>query len=101
MAKIYIQVSTSPPTISQGRLKLLVTSRPYDDIQAEFQKTLDANNVPTIRLRGEEKNDQIHQEINLVIQKRVKELAEDLKLNHRIKGQLEARLLEMKHRTYL
>jgi hypothetical protein len=90
---------TSPSTTRQGRLKFLVTSRPYDDIQAEFQKTLD--NLPTIRLRGEEENDQIHQEIDLVIQMRVAKMAKDLGLETEIKSQLGKKLLEMEHRTYL
>ncbi|RMZ87896.1 hypothetical protein DV736_g4876, partial [Chaetothyriales sp. CBS 134916] len=46
---------------------------------AEFQQTL--HDLPMIRLRGEEENDQIHQEIDL--------------------GQMETQLLEMEHRTYL
>jgi hypothetical protein len=80
-------------------LKFLVTSRPYDDMQAEFQKTL--NNLPTIRLRGEEENDQIHQEIDLVIRMRVAQLVTDLKLDGHTKDRMETKLLEMEHRTYL
>lgn len=83
----------------RGRLKFLVTSRPYDDIQEEFQRTL--HDLPTIRLRGEEENDQIHREIDLVIRKQVGNLAKDLKLDHRIMCHLESKLLEMEHRKYL
>ncbi|KIX05301.1 uncharacterized protein Z518_06173 [Rhinocladiella mackenziei CBS 650.93] len=99
LTKFYTGISATSSVTQRGRLKFLVTSRPYDDIQAEFQKTL--GNLPTIRLRGEEKNDQIHQEIDLVIRMRVTQLAEDLGLQRQIKEQLESQLLEMDHRTYL
>lgn len=99
LSDFYTDISRSPSGTRRVRLKFLVTSRPYDDIQAEFQKTLDS--LPTIRLRGEEENDQIHKEIDPVIQKRVKTLAENLKLNVRTKSHLEDKLLKMEHRTYL
>ena len=99
LSRFYAQTSASSSTTRGGRLKFLVTSRPYDDIQAEFQKTL--HNLPTIRLRGEEESDQIHQEIDLVIRMRVGKLATDLRLDDDIKDQLETQLLEMEHHTYL
>ena len=99
LSNFYTQISASSSTTRNGRLKFLVTSRPYDDIQIEFQKTLD--NLPTIRLRGEEENDQIHHEIDSVIRMRVAKLATDLKLDDQTKGRLETKLLEMEHRTYL
>ncbi|KAK5071394.1 hypothetical protein LTR70_010588 [Exophiala xenobiotica] len=99
LARLYTQVLPSESGTRRGRLKFLVTSRPYDNIRAGFQKTLD--NLPTIQLRGEEENEQIHQEIDLAIRMRVAQLAKDLKLHRPIKEQLETRLLEMEHRTYL
>ncbi|KIX01149.1 uncharacterized protein Z518_08874 [Rhinocladiella mackenziei CBS 650.93] len=99
LSRFHTQTSASSSTTRRGRLKFLVTSRPYDDIQAEFQKTL--HDLPTIRLRGEEENDYIRQEIDLVIRMRVGKLATDLKLDDDIKDRLETRLLEMEHRTYL
>ncbi|KAL8874708.1 MAG: hypothetical protein Q9198_006845, partial [Flavoplaca austrocitrina] len=88
--------STDP---SRGRLKFLVTSRPYEWIQTQFQESLQS--WPSIRLRGEEENDQIRQEIDLVIQEKVEKLASDLKLDASTKEQLKCKLLAMKHRTYL
>ncbi|KAL8977069.1 MAG: hypothetical protein Q9205_007057 [Flavoplaca limonia] len=95
--------STDP---SRGRVKFLVTSRPYEWIQNQFQGTLQS--WPSIRLRGEEENDQIRQEndqirqeIDLVIQEKVEKLASDLKLGASTKEQLKCKLLAMKHRTYL
>src|SRR5436305_2025106 len=40
LARFYTHISPSSSTMRRGRLKFLVTSRPYDDIQAEFQKAL-------------------------------------------------------------
>ncbi|KAL8846162.1 MAG: hypothetical protein Q9221_008730 [Calogaya cf. arnoldii] len=83
----------------RGWVKFLVTSRPYEWIQDHFQETL--RSWPSIRLRGEEENDQIRQEIDLVIQEKVERLALDLQLGESTKDQLKFKLLEMKHRTYL
>jgi len=100
LSKFYIQTSVDAATKrSSSRFKILVTSRPYDDIEIDFLKELE--NLPSIRLRGEEENDQISDEIDRVIRMRVDRLARDLLLDGQTKGQLETRLLEMKHRTYL
>jgi hypothetical protein len=99
LSQFYTKTISSSATKRRGRLKFLVTSRPYDGIQVEFQRG--SNNLPTIRLRGEDENDQIHQEIDLVIRKRVGQLATDLNLDEETTNRIETRLLEMKHRTYL
>ncbi|OQE34403.1 hypothetical protein PENCOP_c018G00646 [Penicillium coprophilum] len=92
----YLQPSSST---EQTCLKFLVTSRPYDHIQDHFRAITDS--FPHIHIKGEEQNDQIHEEIDLVVRTRVRELAEtvplSLELHHRIKQQL----LRMEHRTYL
>ena len=95
LATFHNQASGTRP----GRLKFLITSRPYADIQIDFKKAF--NNLPSIRLRGEENNDQIHKEINLVIEIRVNQLARELELESDMREQLKAKLLEMKQRTYL
>jgi ankyrin repeat protein len=85
---------------SQGNwLKFLVTSRPYDDIQDCFQPVTEC--FPQIHLRGEEENDQIHEEINLVVRVKLAELGKDLRLPADMQGRLERELCAMKHRTYL
>jgi hypothetical protein len=99
LSGFYTQTSPSRSTARRGRLKFLVTSRPYDDIQDRFQQIPD--HLPAIRLRGGEENDQIHQEIDLVIRKRVAEMAKALELDGQIKDELEEKLLTMEHRTYL
>jgi uncharacterized protein with ACT and thioredoxin-like domain len=50
---------------------------------------------------GEEENDQIHEEIDLVVRMRVAKLASDLELDRHIKDKLENKPLTMKDRTYL
>jgi ankyrin repeat protein len=80
-------------------LKFLVTSRPYDEIQESFRPV--TKPFPQIHLHGEEENDQIHEEINLVVKIKVAELAETLKLQLKTRERLEHQLLQMAHRTYL
>ncbi|THW72348.1 hypothetical protein D6D19_06590, partial [Aureobasidium pullulans] len=83
----------------QSRLKFIITSRPYDDIQRGFEQI--PSSLPAIRLRGEQENDQIHAEINRVIHVRVLRLANELDLHESISARLEQNLLAMEHRTYL
>ncbi|KAJ6118823.1 hypothetical protein N7471_013443 [Penicillium samsonianum] len=80
-------------------LKFLVTSRPYDHIQDHFRAITDS--FPHIHIKGEEQNDQIHEEIDLVVRTRVRELAESVPLSPELHHQVEKKLLEMEHRTYL
>ncbi|KAJ5963150.1 hypothetical protein N7481_013455 [Penicillium waksmanii] len=80
-------------------LKFLVTSRPYDRIQDHFKAITDS--FPHIHIKGEEENDRIHEEIDLVVKIRVRELAETVPLSPDMQLQVEERLLQMEHRTYL
>jgi hypothetical protein len=80
-------------------LKFLVTSRPYDYIEDCFRETTDS--FPHLHLKGEEDNDQIRREIDLVVRIRVQELAEIALLSNDIQHRLEQQLLQMEHRTYL
>lgn len=69
----------STPTLLRARLKFLVTSRPYDSVQRWFEET--TSRLPQIRLRGEDKNDQIHEEINLMMDLQIDSLAAEFKLS--------------------
>ncbi|KAJ5160773.1 uncharacterized protein N7482_007777 [Penicillium canariense] len=80
-------------------LKFFVTSRPYNDIQLGFRAITDA--FPQLHLKGEEENDQIHEEIDLVVKMRVKDLAQAARLSPETQQRLEHQLLQMEHRTYL
>ncbi|CAI7594286.1 unnamed protein product [Penicillium pancosmium] len=80
-------------------LKFLVTSRPYDHIQDHFRAM--TTSFPHLHLKGEEENDQIHKEIDIVVRTRVSELAETARLSPDVTQRLEQQLLQMEHRTYL
>lgn len=80
-------------------LRVLVTSRPYDNVQRWFQPIM--KQWPRIRLRGEDENGQINREINLVLNKQVEELASELSLSNSTRRHLQDQLLNMRHRTYL
>ena len=83
----------------KGQLKFLVTSRPYSDIELDFDGI--PSNLPAIRLSGEDKNEEIRDEINLVIKERVSTVSRELRLNQMLKDLLEEKLLTISHRTYL
>jgi ankyrin repeat protein len=89
------------PSSSQqdASLKFLVTSRPYDHIQSRFRAI--TSSFSHLHLKGEEENDQIHEEIDHVVKMRVRELAETAPLSQDIQQRLEQSLLQMEHRTYL
>ncbi|KIW32286.1 uncharacterized protein PV07_03844 [Cladophialophora immunda] len=92
--------TTKPRTHS---LKILVTSRPYDSIQLNFQRSMNGccTSVPIIRLRGENENNAIRSEIDLVIRRRVAEMAEIVPLSLNASELLVSKLLRMQNRTYL
>ncbi|RYP78487.1 hypothetical protein DL771_000440 [Monosporascus sp. 5C6A] len=82
-----------------GKLKYLLTSRPYEQVVSKFRRLLDA--FPRIRVPGEEESEIISQEVNRVIHYRVERLAREKELSDQLKGYLEDRLLKITHRTYL
>jgi ankyrin repeat domain-containing protein 50 len=81
------------------RLKFLVTSRPYYDIERRFQSLTD--NMPTIRLAGEEETEAITQEIDLVIRAEIPKIALELGLKPNAQEFLKQHLLCISNRTYL
>ncbi|CAG2009938.1 unnamed protein product, partial [Fusarium graminearum] len=82
-----------------GKLKYLLTCRPYHQILSKFRRLLDA--FPNIHIPGEEESQTISQEVNLVIRHRIKELAIEKRLTTQIENHLERKLQEATHRTYL
>lgn len=80
-------------------IKFLVTSRPYLEIQEGFHSATKL--FPRIHIRGEEENEQIHDEINLIIKLRVKELGQIEGLETQTLQRIEKQLLQMEHRTCL
>ncbi|KAK7219748.1 hypothetical protein V2G26_007751 [Clonostachys chloroleuca] len=81
------------------RLKFLVTSRPYQDIESGFNDI--PPGLPSIRLAGEESNADISKEINLVIEQRVADAGRKLHLDQEVQNVLKEKLLATSHRTYL
>jgi len=82
-----------------GVLKVLVTSRPYDNVERWFKEA--TSRWPHVRLRGEDENDRIHQEIDLVIKQRMQDLTSEFSLAYDVRERLERQLLNMRNRTYL
>jgi ankyrin repeat protein len=82
-----------------GKVRYLLTSRPYEQIMSNFRGLLDV--FPRIHIPGEEESETISQEVNRVIEYRVEELAVRKALSDRVKRCLANRLLEITHRTYL
>ncbi|KAH7381872.1 ankyrin repeat-containing domain protein, partial [Cadophora sp. MPI-SDFR-AT-0126] len=91
--------STEATSNFATRLKILVTSRPYEEIDRRF-RTL-TNVFPTIRLKGEEESKIISQEINLVTEAVVPRIALELNLPGNVEKTLLDRLLSVPNRTYL
>ncbi|KAF4815679.1 Vegetative incompatibility protein HET-E-1 [Colletotrichum siamense] len=80
-----------------SRLKLLVTSRPYDDLEISFDSIATAKSY--IRLDGDDKSEEIRREIDLVIDHKVNEFGKDFGAEHR--HAISERLKAMESRTYL
>lgn len=97
MKNIDIQFSETHSV--QGKLKYLLTCRPYDQIVSRFQYLRD--HFPNIHIPGEEESDTISQEINCVITYRAKRLSKRNNLPPEIKNYLEDRLWGTPNRTYL
>ncbi|KAK5993626.1 Vegetative incompatibility HET-E-1-like protein [Cladobotryum mycophilum] len=79
------------------RLKFLITSRPYDDLEAAFKRHTKRSSY--LRVDGDDKVMEIGREINFVIDIKVEEFTEDFSENHR--KILSERLKAMDNRTYL
>ncbi|OKL62160.1 hypothetical protein UA08_02170 [Talaromyces atroroseus] len=85
--------------LGNGKLKYLLTSRPYEQIVSRFRGLLQA--FPNIRIHGEKESETISQEVNRVITHRVNLLSKKQRLSPEIKNHLEKRLQETPNRTYL
>ncbi|KAJ9302154.1 hypothetical protein DTO271G3_1020 [Paecilomyces variotii] len=83
------------PTM-RGKLKILLTSRPYGEITHEFDEAF-----PSMRIPGEDESPRIAEEINAVIRYRVRRFQQKRGLKSGSIEYLEKRLTGIKHRTYL
>ena len=80
-------------------LKFLITSRPYSSIEMDFARL--TSKVPTIRLAGEDKPEEIREEIDLVVSKEVESITQELYLDPGDVVLLRQQLSRVKHWTYL
>ena len=78
-------------------LKFLVTSRHYGDIEGNFEPLLDVSTF--VRFDGNDKSHVIAEEINLVIDAKIPEIAKHFRAEQR--ESIRKRLKEMENRTYL
>ncbi|KAK4085087.1 uncharacterized protein Triagg1_77 [Trichoderma aggressivum f. europaeum] len=83
--------------LKPSRLKFLITSRPYDDLKWSFDKLLSI--ATYLHFDGDEKSHQIGEEINLVIDFKIKNIASAFSDNER--NTISERLKSMENRTYL
>lgn len=83
----------------QSNLRILLTSRPYDQIVDKFHAA--TKWIPFVRIPGEQKSDMISEEINHVIRFKTEQFADEHELQPNVKDALEKQLLTIQHRTYL
>ncbi|KAB5513490.1 hypothetical protein GE09DRAFT_1046665, partial [Coniochaeta sp. 2T2.1] len=81
---------------SSSKLKFIITSRPYDDLEAHFGRFPTTN---CLRIDGDDKSAEIGREIDLVIDERVNTVIGSLNADDRRK--ISDRLKSMENRTYL
>ena len=79
------------------RLKFLVTSRPYHDLEERFESLSD--NSTYLRIDGDDKSQRIGQEINLVIDHELPRIAKGFSVEHC--KRVSDRLKKMDNRNYL
>lgn len=79
-----------------SKLKFLVASRPYDDLESSFKKF---PRTVYLQLDGDNKSDEIRQEIDLVIDARLQDITVDFAAEDQQK--ISKCLKSMEHRTYL
>ncbi|KAJ5675598.1 hypothetical protein N7462_008495 [Penicillium macrosclerotiorum] len=82
---------------SKAKLKFLITSRPYDDIEYSFKGF--RKFVAYLRLDGDEKSKEIGREIDLVIDARVNSVTDGF--SDKDRQRITDRLKSMENRTYL
>ncbi|KAM0517462.1 hypothetical protein ACHAPE_004994 [Trichoderma viride] len=95
LKRFYTEQAKSPSRPS--KLKFLITSRPYDDLDASFRMFSDT--ATYLRFDGDDKSEQIGREINLVIDARMCDIGYGLTDEGR--RIISERLKSMKNRTYL
>ncbi|KAL6808800.1 hypothetical protein V8C40DRAFT_259353 [Trichoderma camerunense] len=93
------QFNRASSSSSESNLKYFLTCRPYEQITSQFYELL--RKFPNIRIPGEEKSENISEEVNRVIKHRIKQLSEKKRFPAQINSYLKKKLQETTHRTYL
>ncbi|KAF4550685.1 Phosphorylase-like protein 1 [Elsinoe fawcettii] len=81
-----------------GRVKIPVSSRPYEEIERRFRQS---SSVSQIRIRGETENEALNREIDQVIHSATMNFASEVELSSEIVSAILRKLLAMRNRTYL
>ncbi|KAH8892502.1 hypothetical protein GQ53DRAFT_646889, partial [Thozetella sp. PMI_491] len=84
---------------AKGRLKVLLTSRPYEGVTQEFGELEDS--FPLVRIHGEQELEAIAGEVDKVVEFRLAKLARKRRLSPKAEDHLRAKLRETPQRTYL
>ena len=86
---------------TNAKLKFLVTSRPYSDVERSFYERI--RSLPSISLRGEHESEKIREEINKVIEYQIPRIscARQYPLHPEVQVSLITYLTNIPHRTYL
>src|SRR4051812_30277063 len=79
--------------INSSKIKFLVTSRPYDDLEKLFQRF--PATAAYMRFDGDDKSEEIRREIDLVIDERVGDIIADFPIKDQQK--ISQRLKSMEH----
>lgn len=82
-----------------GKLKVLLTSRPYAHITSDFNELDDV--FPQLRIKGEEESTKISSEISTMIPHRIKQLEKFRNMSIGSLDYITKRLQRIEHRTYL
>ncbi|CAK7207096.1 hypothetical protein SEUCBS139899_009904, partial [Sporothrix eucalyptigena] len=85
-----------PTSAKASKLKFIVTSRPYDDLEKQFARFATAN---CIQFHGDDKSAEISREIDFVIDELVDEVAGTFSRDDQ--ESLKTHLKSMENRTYL
>ncbi|KAJ4863764.1 ankyrin repeats (3 copies) domain-containing protein [Trichoderma breve] len=85
------------PQGSSSKLKFLITSRPFGDIDIHFEKLSGATSY--LRFDGDDKSAEISHDVDSIINFRVNEITQNFTENDR--RLIADRLESMEHRTYL
>ncbi|KAM7219973.1 hypothetical protein V8F06_004659 [Rhypophila decipiens] len=98
LKSFYDQAADRMPELPPSKLKFLITSRPYDDLVASFG-TFSGTAEYYMRFDGDDKSDDINNDINRVIDAKIPEIAGNF--TEKDQRAIAERLKGMEHRTYL